>query len=114
NQRGTAVGDKLVQVKHRLDPSVCMDCRVCPWRGGAAEECNELAPLHRADPNPGMDHGTIAGHGRHRSNGWPLMSALGQERKSPAYLAMSGLPARSWFSPPRPQPGGWHVMPQRP
>src|SRR6516225_6565336 len=27
NQRGTAVGDKLVQVKHRLDPSVCMDCR---------------------------------------------------------------------------------------
>src|SRR5262249_32189935 len=32
NQRGTAVGDKLVQVKHRLDPSVCMDCRVCPWR----------------------------------------------------------------------------------
>src|SRR5262249_32909581 len=31
NQRGTAVGDKLVQVKHRLDPSVCMDCRVCPW-----------------------------------------------------------------------------------
>src|SRR6516165_7725451 len=28
NQRGTAVGDKLVQVKHRLDPSVCMDCTV--------------------------------------------------------------------------------------
>src|SRR5262249_49208908 len=32
NQRGTAVGDKLVQIKHRLDPSLCMDCRVCPWR----------------------------------------------------------------------------------
>src|SRR5215472_955837 len=32
NKRGTAVGDKMVQVKHRLDPSVCMDCRVCPWR----------------------------------------------------------------------------------
>src|SRR6516164_2650713 len=31
NQRGTAVGDKLVQIKHRLDPSLCMDCRVCPW-----------------------------------------------------------------------------------
>src|SRR6516164_10516758 len=27
NQRGTAVGDKLVQIKHRLDPSLCMDCR---------------------------------------------------------------------------------------
>src|SRR5262249_54275420 len=32
NQRGTAVGDKLVQIKHRLDPSLCMDSRVCPWR----------------------------------------------------------------------------------
>src|SRR5215469_7703824 len=64
NQRGTAVGDKLVYVKHRLDPSVCMDCRV-PQRpsDGAAEEPNELAPLHRADSNPWMDHGTIAGHG---------------------------------------------------
>src|SRR5262249_51458365 len=51
NQRGTAVGDKLVQVKHCLDPSVCMDCQSLsvaqrPSRRRAAEQRDELAPRH--------------------------------------------------------------------
>src|SRR6516165_4691260 len=81
NQRGTAVGDKLVQVKHRFDPSMYMGLQSLSVAqrpsDGAAEERNELAPLHRADPNPWMDRGTIAGHGRHRSNGGTTHVRLG-------------------------------------
>src|SRR5262245_51179474 len=49
NQRGTAVGDKLVQVKHRLDPSVSMDCRVGPM---AHTAMSRYGPSTRVSPAP--------------------------------------------------------------
>src|SRR5215472_6828110 len=49
NQRGTAVGDKLVQVKHRLDPSVSMDCRVGPM---AHTDMSRYGPSIRVSPAP--------------------------------------------------------------
>src|SRR5215467_5983016 len=42
----------------------------------AAEERNELAPLHRTEPKP-KDHGSIAVRAVHRSKSGPLLSTSG-------------------------------------
>jgi hypothetical protein len=86
------------------------ECRKRPCsRSRTSEQLDELASFHRDDPKPKNRAEYSKSRSVHRSKSGPLMSALGQKRTSPAYLAMSALPLKAdrTASPPvRPRISG--------
>src|SRR5215831_10633306 len=86
-----------------IDPRALRPRRERPRHRRAADQRDELAPLHRANPKIqgswqySRSRRCIAAKG-------PLMSALGQERTSPVHLAMSALPPKADI-----ERHDWHV-----
>src|SRR5262249_44825457 len=66
-----------------------------PRSSRAAEQRDELAPFHQQFLPCFEAEDSTAGDLLHCGISGPSMSALGQERTSPAYLAMSALPLKA-------------------